>query len=210
MKTITKEFEGIYGNGGPLGMGKNLTTKNMLNRIPNKQYQNNVATYNTNVATNVSENIEGESGIPYILITVFIVLILIGIIYYFRNDIYNYFVDVSKGMPDKPPEDETTKKLKEEENIKKMQADLNSIKAQEEEIKKNQQQINNGGVQQLDNKLNAISGYKQEQLVKENSYCYIGTDNGQRECINAYSGDVCLSGQIFPKMEVCINPRLRI
>ena len=66
----------------------------------------------------------------------------------------------------------------------------------------------NGGVNQLNEKINTVSPFKQEQLVKENSYCYIGTDNGQRECTNAFDGDVCMSGQIFPKMATCINPRL--
>jgi hypothetical protein len=65
-------------------------------------------------------------------------------------------------------------------------------------------------VNQLNEKINTVSPFKQEQLVKENSYCYIGTDNGQRECTNAFEGDVCMSGQIFPKMASCINPRLYV
>ena len=44
--------------------------------------------------------------------------------------------------------------------------------------------------------------------VKENSFCYIGYDDGQRVCTNAFEGDTCMSGQIFPKMDICINPRL--
>jgi hypothetical protein len=212
MKTITKEFEGIYGNGGPLGMGKNLNTKTMLNRIPNKQYQNNVSSYDD---TNYSLNkpTEESSGFPYVLITLFIILIIIWVIYYFRNDIYNYF----KNLAGKPTETKDTSKLEKdvatlksqlEKNEREMN-EKNNIKLQEEKDKKEQDDIKKGGVQQLDDKLNSVSAYKQEQLVKENSYCYIGTDNGQRECINAYAGDVCLSGQIFPKMEICINPRLR-
>jgi len=37
---------------------------------------------------------------------------------------------------------------------------------------------------------------------------YIGYDDGQRVCTNAFEGDTCMSGQIFPKMDICINPRL--
>jgi hypothetical protein len=66
-----------------------------------------------------------------------------------------------------------------------------------------------GGVNKLNDSINTLSSYKQEQLVKENSYCYIGTDNGQRECTNVFEGDICMSGQIFPKMAVCVNPSLR-
>jgi hypothetical protein len=210
MKTISKEFEGIYGNGGPLGMGKNVNTKNMLNRIPNKQYQNNVSYEDVPVEENV------DSGFPVGLFLFFILVIVIGCIYYFRNDILNYF---NTGDP-KEKEVKDDKYIKLQDDITSLKARLdkderemnekNNIKVEEEKNKKTQEDIKKGGVQQLDDKLNTVSGYKQEQLVKENSYCYIGTENGQRECTNAYAGDVCMSGQIFPKMEICINPRLRI
>ena len=40
-------------------------------------------------------------------------------------------------------------------------------------------------------------------------YCYIGEDRGFRSCIKVGEGDVCMSGDIFPTREVCINPNLR-
>ena len=55
---------------------------------------------------------------------------------------------------------------------------------------------------------NNISPYK-EANVTENGYCYIGYDNGQRECVDVYAGDVCMSGEIFPSLDICINPKLR-
>lgn len=201
MKSIRKEFEGIYGNGGPLGEGKNMTTKNMLNRIPNREYQNNVS-YETRVEP---EPLESE-GFPFGLAFFFILFIVVLVSYYFRDDIYNYFTSlIIKPKEVEPPKDLKTTVEKEEQE----KNEKNNIKVEEEKNKKTQEDIKKGAVKQLDDKLNSVSAYKQEQLVKENSYCYIGTDDGQRECINAYAGDVCLSGQIFPKMEICINPRLR-
>ena len=85
MKSIRKEFEGIYGNAGPLGEGKNLTTKNMLNRIPNREYHNNVSYENTH-----SEPSD-ESGFPYTIVFLFVLFLVLMVLYYFRNDIYNYF-----------------------------------------------------------------------------------------------------------------------
>ena len=61
---------------------------------------------------------------------------------------------------------------------------------------------------ELNNAINNSTSYKKEQDVKENSFCYIGYDDGQRVCTNAFEGDTCMSGQIFPKMDICINPRL--
>ena len=40
-------------------------------------------------------------------------------------------------------------------------------------------------------------------------YCYIGEDRGFRSCIGVGEGDSCMSGDIFPTMEQCINPNLR-
>jgi len=40
-------------------------------------------------------------------------------------------------------------------------------------------------------------------------YCYIGEDRGFRSCINVGEGDSCMSGDIFPTMDQCINPNLR-
>jgi hypothetical protein len=40
-------------------------------------------------------------------------------------------------------------------------------------------------------------------------YCYIGEDRGFRSCIQVGEADMCMSGDIFPTHDVCINPNLR-
>jgi len=40
-------------------------------------------------------------------------------------------------------------------------------------------------------------------------WCYIGTDRGFRSCAEVGINDTCMSGDIFPTQEVCINPSLR-
>lgn len=50
------------------------------------------------------------------------------------------------------------------------------------------------------------------QLSKPKSksgFCYIGEDRGFRSCIEVGEGDKCMSGDIFPTMDVCVNPNLR-
>ena len=171
MKSIRKEFEGIYGNGGPLGEGKNLTTKNMLNRIPNREYQNNVS-YEPPVEP------EESGGFPFGIAFFFIFLIIILVTYYFRDNIYNYFTSlIIKPKDEKePPKDDLKSKVEKEQQD---QNEKNNIKVEEEKDTKTKEDIKKGAVQQLDDKLNSVSAYKQEQLIKENSYCYIGTDDGQ-------------------------------
>lgn len=43
----------------------------------------------------------------------------------------------------------------------------------------------------------------------KSGYCYIGEDRGFRSCIKVGEGDTCMSGDIFPSNEICINPNLR-
>ena len=47
-------------------------------------------------------------------------------------------------------------------------------------------------------------------VLEERGYCYIGTDRGIRSCIDVSPGDKCMSGQIFPRRDICVNPSLRL
>ena len=44
----------------------------------------------------------------------------------------------------------------------------------------------------------------------KSGYCYIGEDRGFRSCIKVSQDMKCMSGDIFPTMDVCVNPRLRV
>ena len=43
----------------------------------------------------------------------------------------------------------------------------------------------------------------------KSGWCYIGEDRGFRSCAYVNSGDECMSGDIFPSNEICVNPNLR-
>lgn len=40
-------------------------------------------------------------------------------------------------------------------------------------------------------------------------WCYIGEDRGFRSCSYIKEDDKCMSGEIFPSKEICVNPSLR-
>ena len=40
-------------------------------------------------------------------------------------------------------------------------------------------------------------------------YCYVGEDRGIRSCVKINKNHKCMSGDIFPTREICINPNLR-
>jgi len=43
----------------------------------------------------------------------------------------------------------------------------------------------------------------------KSGYCYIGKDRNIRSCIKVNQADTCMSGDIFPTKDLCINPNLR-
>jgi hypothetical protein len=40
-------------------------------------------------------------------------------------------------------------------------------------------------------------------------WCFIGEDRGHRTCSKVSETDKCMSGDIFPSQQICINPSLR-
>jgi hypothetical protein len=44
----------------------------------------------------------------------------------------------------------------------------------------------------------------------KSGWCYIGEDRGHRSCAEVSASDQCMSGDIFPTNEICINPNLRV
>ena len=47
------------------------------------------------------------------------------------------------------------------------------------------------------------------KLRGNSGYWYIGEDRGFRTCIEVGEADKCMSGDIFPSQDICINPSLR-
>ena len=47
------------------------------------------------------------------------------------------------------------------------------------------------------------------QKRSNSEWCFVGEDRGFRSCIEVNSNDMCLSENIFPTKDICINPTLR-
>ena len=43
-------------------------------------------------------------------------------------------------------------------------------------------------------------------ITSESGFCYIGEDNNNRHCVNAYGGDVCTSGDVYNRIDKCLKP----
>jgi len=57
---------------------------------------------------------------------------------------------------------------------------------------------------EIDMYLNSI------QYNKPDGFCFIGEQKNQRYCSSVSDADKCASGDIFPTMDLCINPNIRI
>ena len=54
-----------------------------------------------------------------------------------------------------------------------------------------------------------LSRPKPASPVAKSGFCYVGEGEGSRHCVSVTDKDVCMSGDVFPTMDVCINPKLR-
>lgn len=58
----------------------------------------------------------------------------------------------------------------------------------------------------------ADDSYSSIQMTKSSGkagWCFIGAEKGVRSCMEVGVNDQCMSGDIFPSQEICVNPRLR-
>ena len=55
----------------------------------------------------------------------------------------------------------------------------------------------------------SYSSIQASKTAGKSGWCYIGEDRGFRTCAEVGVNDKCMSGDIFPTHEICINPNLR-
>ena len=93
------------------------------------------------------------------------------------------------------------------EEKSRLENDSSTIKALSNAAKKNKQELEES--QQLNPDPDDADSRTQSGS-KKSGYCYIGEDRGFRSCIKVGINDNCMSGDIFPTEEICINPSLRL
>ncbi len=56
----------------------------------------------------------------------------------------------------------------------------------------------------------SYSNIQKSKSSSKSGWCFIGEDRGFRSCIDVGENDRCMSGDIFPTSEICVNPNLRM
>lgn len=92
------------------------------------------------------------------------------------------------------------------ENIKK------SVELPGEEVdgeKELLQEREDSEVNPLTNKRETGEDYEASEATSKVGWCFVGEDRGYRSCAEVGAADKCMSGNIFPSKEICVNPSLR-
>jgi hypothetical protein len=69
-----------------------------------------------------------------------------------------------------------------------------------------QKQQVNGEDYQADDSTSSI---QMSSTTGKSGWCYIGEERGYRTCAEVGVNDTCMSGDIFPSQQICVNPNLR-
>ena len=89
------------------------------------------------------------------------------------------------------------------ENIKKS-VDLSGDEIPNVEVKDDVE------VTPLTNKRETNEDYEANEATSKVGWCFVGEDRGYRSCAEVGAADKCMSGNIFPSKEICVNPSLRV
>jgi hypothetical protein len=68
---------------------------------------------------------------------------------------------------------------------------------------------NNTYTANLQDQNNDIEAVQASSSIHKEGWCYIGEEQGYRSCAQVGVNDQCMSGDIFPTKDICVNPNLR-
>lgn len=207
------------------------TNSNIVNSLNNTNeiFGNTIETIDTNLnnfSSVTKENIDNNSTLInnisfFSILKYLIIIILLSLLGFniFKNlgvildiidttikKIYNFISNIIISKP-------TTNIQNNVIGVNKNTDEIENTNENTNENTKNNKDINtldkilNDTEEKLNIKNNETSN---ENNIFKSGYCYVGEDRGYRTCIKVGEIDKCMSGDIFPNKEICINPNLRM
>ena len=135
---------------------------------------------------------------------------------YFFGDVFNFEEKIS--IPEEKEEEDLEKNPDlntEEDGTVYSKLDMAAEKESELE-KKNPDNLNKAIEEQKQENYDEDlekKNYKANNLSlnvnKKAGFCYLGTDRGVRTCVEVDDEDTCLSNEIYPTKDMCVNPNLK-
>ena len=129
------------------------------------------------------------------VLLIIIVVIMITLVFVFKDKMVEYTKSYIKGV---------TKNEEGENNVNDLKNRISELEQKNKMMQvQKQKQVQ---TKKVDTK--KFESYDPKQQVKSDGYCYIGYDNGMRECAPVYQGDICISGEQFPRLDKCMVPKM--
>ena len=162
-----------------------------LNHVSSLKKQNINNNTNKKVIETVVPSVRPNDSSIFMIILLCLFLFIIGIILYFRDKISAYVKQImSNGSEEQ------------ESRIKELEEELENTKKEKEEEKEKEK---DEGSKEEESTIK--QNYSDSAIVKEDGFCFIGTDDNMRHCVDAYSGDICTSGDVYRRMDDCLIPK---
>lgn len=227
-ESIQNTFKDILsGNVSPRSIQTNLK-ENISNLA--QQTENINMNETVDITGSISEKTEtvGFSKWNFfkIILAIFIIgLLAINAYTYVTNgtDAFTYFLgnetkntkieknnssDIEKNM-----KETQSKKSNEFGNDKATTAIHSSIDIEAEKLSQNEKNNSSDIEKVIKNKKTNKKAYKANNVSnnvnKKVGYCYVGSDRNVRTCVKIGENDTCMSGEVFPTRDICINPNLK-
>jgi regulator of replication initiation timing len=187
-------------------------TKKLVNNTNSKGNSNFLASMNNEryippatISDTVIDNTY-RSSISFssiiMIIVVIIIVVVIGMLIVFKDKI----VEVVQSYIKPPEEQENVDKSKLENKIMKLENENKKLQTQTQKQNQKKETKKNESPKKKENK--QLESYDPKQRVTSDGYCYIGYDDGIRECAPVYVGDICISGEQYPRLDKCMVPKM--
>jgi hypothetical protein len=212
------------------------TIKNNLNNLTNSKdpIELNISQNSPNITPSITQNIEtsnvgnSSSTSYWFIFKIILAIIIIGLLVL---NLYSYFIYGVDGFTflfsDIPNQENTEEnsleKLKKSDqnasniednsiNTKKNKI-ANNIEIEAVKMARNQKKMSSDIENTIENKNKKNKHYKANNVAtnvnKKAGYCYVGSDRNVRTCVEVSDENTCMSGEVFPTRDLCINPKLK-
>ena len=202
-------------------LNNNNNTSNNINLNNNRENNKNNAVNNKNEYVTQSPMF----NINTVLLIIFFLIIaaIIGAVIYFKDSVLTFIKNTFfkeeterteqeiNDLKNELEENQKNKLLIEQEleELRKQKLESESNKKTETNEKSESEKIkeqpkNTKKTKKSNEELRKL--YSDNQFVKEDGFCYIGTDNNMRQCVEVYSGDICESGDVYKRIDECLMP----
>lgn len=151
-----------------------------------------------------SEQSSDQSGFPFVSV------ILVSVALFFMYNIYKFYtVGISGVTSFLQPIFQYFSKEEEKEKPSSEQQSQSPQQPQEQSLDSSLNTATTSVNQKTQESTVAPDDAMSSTVNGKSGFCFIGMEKGYRSCASVEESDVCMSGEIFPSKDVCINPQLR-